>query len=84
VNNQSIPSKQQPYNHDSFSKISGASTALQSQLFLKNIENFYASRKLGIIVVLHQRTPKEKLLIYQIRSPLLHIPLLALTHGQTK
>jgi hypothetical protein len=40
VNNRSIPSTQQPYNHDSFSKISGASTALQSWLFCKNIENF--------------------------------------------
>jgi hypothetical protein len=28
VNNCSIPSKQQPYNYDSFSKILGASTAL--------------------------------------------------------
>jgi hypothetical protein len=29
VNNRSIPSMQQPYNHDSFSKISRPSTALQ-------------------------------------------------------
>jgi hypothetical protein len=29
VNNRSIPSTQQPYNHDSFSKKTGASTALQ-------------------------------------------------------
>jgi hypothetical protein len=29
VNNCSIPSMQQPYNHDSFSKISRPSTALQ-------------------------------------------------------
>jgi hypothetical protein len=29
VNNRSIPSKQQPYNHDSFSKISRPSTALK-------------------------------------------------------
>ncbi len=40
VNNRSIPSTQQPYNHDSFSKISRPSTALQSRSFLKNIENF--------------------------------------------
>jgi hypothetical protein len=38
VNNGSIPSKQQPYNQDSFSKISRASTALQSQLFLKKYQ----------------------------------------------
>ncbi len=38
--NCSIPSKQQPYNHDIFSKISRASTALQSRSFLKNMENF--------------------------------------------
>jgi hypothetical protein len=30
VNNHSIPSMQQPYNHKSFSKILGAPTALQS------------------------------------------------------
>jgi hypothetical protein len=29
VNNRSIPSMQQPYNHDSFSKILRPSTALQ-------------------------------------------------------
>jgi hypothetical protein len=29
VNNRSIPSTQQPYNHDSFSKILRPSTALQ-------------------------------------------------------
>jgi hypothetical protein len=46
VNDHSIPSKQQPYNHDSFSKILGASTALQSQLFLKNIENFLCKWKI--------------------------------------
>jgi hypothetical protein len=40
VNNCSIPSKQQPFNHDSFSKILGATTALQSRSFLKNIETF--------------------------------------------
>jgi hypothetical protein len=33
VNNHSIPSKQQPYNHNSFSKISRASTALLSQKY---------------------------------------------------
>jgi hypothetical protein len=38
--NCSIPSKQQPYNHDSFAKILRLSTALQSRLFLKNIKNF--------------------------------------------
>jgi hypothetical protein len=38
MNNCSIPSKQQPYNQDSFSKILGASKALQSRLFLKNIQ----------------------------------------------
>ncbi len=38
--NHSIPTKQQPYNHDSFSKISRPSTASQSRSFLKNIENF--------------------------------------------
>ncbi len=40
VNNPSIPSTQQPYNHDSFSKILRAPTALQSQSFCKNIKNF--------------------------------------------
>jgi hypothetical protein len=40
VNNCSIPSMQQPYNHDSFSTILGAPTVLQSQLFLKYIKNF--------------------------------------------
>ncbi len=35
MNNHSIPSMQQPYNHDSFSKILRPSTALQSQLFLR-------------------------------------------------
>ncbi len=46
VNNHSTPSKQQPYNHHSFSKILRASTALQSQLFLKNIESFLCKQKL--------------------------------------
>ncbi len=40
VNNHSNPSTQQPYSHDSFSKTLGASTALQSRLFWKNIEIF--------------------------------------------
>ncbi len=40
VNNCSIPSTQQPYNQDIFSKISRPSTALQQQSFLKNIKNF--------------------------------------------
>ncbi len=46
VNNCSIPSNEQPYNHDSFSKILRASTALQSQSFLKNIENFLCKQKI--------------------------------------
>jgi hypothetical protein len=50
VNNRSIPSKQQPYNHNTFSKISGAFTALQSQ-FLKNIGSFYS---LTVTVVLQK------------------------------
>jgi hypothetical protein len=37
---------QKPYNHDSFSKISRTSTALQKQLFLKNIENFLCKEKI--------------------------------------
>jgi hypothetical protein len=36
--NCSIPSKQQPYNHDSFSKISRPSTALQKRSFLKKYQ----------------------------------------------
>jgi hypothetical protein len=37
---------QQPYNHDSFSKISRSSTALQSLSFRKNIENFLCKWKI--------------------------------------
>jgi hypothetical protein len=37
---------QQPYNHDCFSKISKASTALQSPSFLKNIKIFLCKWKL--------------------------------------
>jgi hypothetical protein len=36
MNNRSIPSKQQPYDHNIFSKIMRASSALESRLFLKN------------------------------------------------
>ncbi len=46
VNDCSIPSMQQHYNHDSFSKILRASTALQSRLFLKIIKNFLCKQKL--------------------------------------
>jgi hypothetical protein len=38
VNNQSIPSMQQPYNHDSFAKILRPSTALQKRSFLKKYQ----------------------------------------------
>ncbi len=44
--NRSIPSKQQPYNHDSFSLIPRPSTALQSRSFLNNIENFLCKLKI--------------------------------------
>ena len=46
VNNRRIPSKKQPYNHNSFSKKLRASTALQSRSFLKNIETFLYKQKL--------------------------------------
>ncbi len=83
VNNRSIPSIQQPYNHDSLSKIARASTAYQSQLFLKKINNFLCKkRKQSTIVVFLQTTLKERLLIFLINSLLLHIPLLALTDRQ--
>ncbi len=45
MNNCSIPSKQQPYNHDRFSKISGASTTVQSQSFLKTIKTYLGKQK---------------------------------------
>ncbi len=83
VNNHSIPSKKQPTNHNIFSKISRASTALQSQLFLKNIKNFLCKQKLVnncSIPSTHAR--KKKLPIFLINTLLLHIPLLALTGRQ--
>ncbi len=46
VNDCSIPSQQQPYNHYNFSKILRPSTALQSRSFLKNIENFLCKQKI--------------------------------------
>ncbi len=57
----------QPNSHDRFWKIS---------------RTFYASSKSWIIVVFLQCTLKEKLAIFLINTLLLHIPLLALTHGQ--
>ena len=61
----------QPFSCDCFSKISRI---------------FYSSRKSWIIVLFLQCTLKPKLLFILINSPLLHIPLLALTdrrnHGQ--
>jgi hypothetical protein len=55
VNNRSIPSKQQLYNHNSFSKISRASTALQSRSFLKKIENFLCKLVLVVVVMVARR-----------------------------
>ncbi len=46
VNDRSIPSKQHPCNHDSFSKILRPSTALQSRSFLKNIKSFLCKQKI--------------------------------------
>ncbi len=46
VNNCSIPSKQQPQNHDTFSKILTPFTTLQFRLFLKNIKNFLCKYKI--------------------------------------
>jgi hypothetical protein len=57
----------QPYSQDRFSKIS---------------RTFFASRNYWIIVVFLQSTLKEKLPFVLINTLLLHIPLLALTHGQ--
>ncbi len=37
---------QQPYNHNSFSKISKPSTALHSRSVLKNIKNFLCKKKI--------------------------------------
>jgi hypothetical protein len=50
--------------------------------FSKIWRTFFASRR--IIVLFLQRTPKEKLPFVLINTLLLHIPLLALTHGQTE
>ncbi len=57
----------QPYSHNHFSKIS---------------RTFIASRNYWIIVVFLQCTLKEKIPFVLINTLLLHIPLLALTHGQ--
>ncbi len=88
VNNRSIPSKQQPYNHDSVSKILRASTAIQSRLFLKNIENFLCKQKLVNNCSIPSTHAEKRLPIFLINTLLLHIPLLALrtdemTDGET-
>ncbi len=46
VNTRSIPSTQQPYNHDSFSKILRPSTALQSRSFLKQYQEHLCKQKI--------------------------------------
>jgi hypothetical protein len=50
--------------------------------FSKILQTFFTSRNLWIIVVFRQCTLKEKLPFILINTLLLHIPLLALTHGQ--
>ncbi len=77
--NCSIPSKQQPFNHDGFSKILRASTALQSRLFLKIIENFMCKQKLVNNCTIPSMHAEKKIPIILINTLLLHIPLLALT-----
>ncbi len=59
--NQSIPSKQQRYNHNSFSKTLRPSTALpySHNRFSKILRTLYASRNQGLIVLFLQRTLKK-------------------------
>ncbi len=72
---------QQPYNHDSFSKIWGASTALQSRLFCKNIENFLCKYKIVNNCTIPSMHAERKI-TFLINTLLLHIALLALTDRQ--
>ncbi len=58
------------------------STTWQSRSFREISRTFYASRNYWIILVFFQWMLKEKLPFVLINTLLLHIPLLALTHGQ--
>jgi hypothetical protein len=57
-------------------------TTLQSQLLLKNIENFLCKYKLVNNRSIPSMHAEKKLPILLINTLLLHIPLLALTHRQ--
>ncbi len=46
VNNRSIPSNQQPQNHDTFSKKLRPFTTIHLRSFLKNIKNFICKQKI--------------------------------------
>ncbi len=82
VNNCSIPLTQQPYNHDSFSKISADYSLTVTIVSQKISRTFYASRNQRIIVVFLQCMLKDKLPIFLINTLILYIPLLALTDGR--
>ncbi len=76
----SIPSTQQPYNHNNFSKnIKTFYSLTVTILSPKILRSLCASRKKWMITVFLQRMPKDKLSIFLINTLLLHFPLLALT-----
>ncbi len=84
MNNPSIPSKQQPYNHNSFSKISRPSTALQSWWFLKKYLELSVKVEKVNDCSIPSTHAEEKLPIFLLNTLILHIPLLALTYPLTE